>query len=293
MWALWALGNAIPFALVSQLSQYWKLPGTQLLRWRCLFPALAALPFVLFIPAPTDPIFYVATAISCVLIPLHDGRILDIAAKHGGVVMLRLRSLMLPLVFIFWLVIDPAYIGRLIQSGWVGAGIIASIALSTLFLFRLKRCTISAAAMKEILPVIVMSAVFDITNKVAMTHAVFPQNSIYYIFLVSGLPLIAMLGYSAFKGQSTQGFVAEMASIAGKGASLGVLWVLMMVAKNIAMILSPNPAYVTAVTLTAPFWASAVMRLRGEKEEADWLSGTALVLCIIALALLSGFMPKQ
>jgi hypothetical protein len=133
-----------------------------------------------------------------------------------------------------------------------------------------------------------MGAKFAIANKTAMDHASFPSNVVYYIFIVSGMPII----YGLIRHfREPKKFVADMAAIGDKGLMMGCLWVVMMSCKNVAMMITPNPAYVTAVVSTAPFWASLVVALRGEKEEADWVSGSALVASIIVLTVLSGFVP--
>ncbi len=287
MWILWATAHAFIYGAVNQLNRYWKVPGHLLVRWRCLVPGVAALGLVAVVPPPLDPVFYAAALASALMVPPHDSGVFNISARHGAAVPLRLRSLVLPLVFLAWLVLDSKTRHALAAHPFAAGGIVLCIAFSSFFLFRLKRCAISRAAMKDMIPIILMGAAFDITNKTAMDHAAFPQNIIYYMFIVSGFAVV--FGFlRAGRGRGV--FVREMSGVAGPGAVIGLCWIALMVTKNLALMHTSNPAYVTAVTLTAPFWASLITRLRGEKEEADWLSGTALVLSVIALAILSGFL---
>jgi hypothetical protein len=286
IWAVWALGNAGLYGIVAQLNSYWRLPGKLLVRWRNLIPAAFAFPFVILFPPPGDPLFYVAAITSSLLTSFHDARMFDLAGKFGGAVVLRLRSLVLPLVFLGWLVIDPGYLTKLFTHPWLGSGLLLCLLVSSFCLFQLQHCAISRAAMKSMLPIILAGVGFDIANKTAMDHGAFPQNIAYYIFLVSGLPILYRL---ILNPKRTPKFVREMASVSKRGAIVGLIWVGMMLTKNMAMMITPNPAYVTAVTLTSPFWASLLMQFRGEKEEADWLSGTGLVVSIIALTILSTF----
>jgi hypothetical protein len=205
-------------------------------------------------------------------------------------VALRIRPLILPVVFGLWLVVRPSQFASLMQSPLLFAAIIACLLGTTFFLMQLRHCAISKKALREMLPILGAGVVFEISNKTAMDHAAFPSNVVYYMFIVSALP--ALIGFTPVT-KNGKGALKNVASTARQGLIVGLIWVLMMGTKNLAMMWAPNPAYVTAVGLTAPFWASLLMRFRGEKEEADWVSGTGMVLCIIALAALSGLVPHH
>lgn len=286
-WALWALAHTFCYGSVNQLNRYWQLPGVKLVRWRMLIPALIVLPVALLFPPPTDPIYYLSTITSGLMVLIHDGRMYDVSAKYGAQVAFRLRPLALPAVFLLWLIIHPSSMQSFLAKPLLAAGIVACLILIMVFLMRMTRCHVSRGALRDMIPVILTAIMFEITNKTAMDHAAFPQNTLYYVCIVSGLPIVLLAASARDKAH----FLKEMAGMAKPGLLIGCITVFSMVTRNIAMMHTPNPAYVTAVILTAPFWIMIWMKIRGEKEEADWVSGSGLVLCVMAMAVLATYLP--
>lgn len=282
IWAFWALMHTLLYGSVNQINRYLQLKGTLLVRWRGLIPALMALPFLFFFPAPTDPVYYLACLISGGMVYFHDGTMYDVSARYGAQVAFRLRPLIIPCVFGLWLVLKPAQWEVMRTHPFEAAGLVACLFLIMLFLMRMAKCHISRAAFLDMLPVIFTGIVFDITNKTAMDHAQFPSSTIYYVFIVSGF---SFLGSLVLAGRKAPSIIHEMGKIAPKAVPVTSIVIFSMIARNLAMMHTPNPAYVSAIGLTAPFWIMIWMKLRGEKEEADWVSGTGLVLSVIAMAL--------
>ncbi|MDX1940285.1 MAG: hypothetical protein SFU99_07020 [Saprospiraceae bacterium] len=252
-------------------------------------PAIILLPFTFFIPPPVDPIYWLATLSGASMVIAHDVSLFNVSAKYGAEVALRLRPLILPIVFILWLLIRPEQITILLANPLMAGAILACIISATFFLTQLRKCLISKAAFYEMIPVILTGIVFEIVNKTAMDHATFPENSLYFVFTLSGAPLLVSF---LFAGKKAPAMLKDMASIPRHGLLLGTLVVFSMAMKNVAMIYTPNPAYVTAITLTAPFWISLYLKIRGEKEQADWIAGTGLVISIIIMTLLAANLPR-
>lgn len=288
IWPLWAFLHMLLWSAANQLNHHWQLPGLQLTRWRTFLPPLIALPVTFLVPPPLDPLYWAATLTSAAMVNWHDSTLLNASARFGGQVAFRVRALILPLVFLTWLVVTPEQISALLKAPLISAGILAALGATSFFLGRLARCTISREAMLHMLPVLLTGVVFEVTNKTAMDHASFPANTLYYVFTVSGAPLLFSL---ACAGKNAPQLVKGMASIARQGTTYGAIMVVSMSCKNLGMMHSPNPAYVTAITLTAPFWIMFYLKLRGEKEAADWVAGTGMVLSIIALTLLASAVP--
>jgi hypothetical protein len=284
LWAFWALCHTFFYSSVNQLNRYWQIPGRILVRWRSLMPAVIMLPIIFFVPPPTSPWFYFGAVASGLMVLIHDGTMYDVSARYGAQVAFRIRPLVLPIVFILWLFLHPEQFFNMLDQPLLAGGLVGCLCLITYLLTRLTHCHVSRAAMKQMIPVLLTGIVFEITNKTAMDHATFPQNTLYYVFIVSGVPILLA---TLMAGKNMPIMLREMASVAKRGASVGSVVVLSMVSRNIAMILTPNPAYVTAISLSAPLWIAALMHIRGEKEEADWKTGTFLLLTILIMVFLA------
>lgn len=288
IWAFFALIHTLCYGFNNQLNRYWQLPGMRLVRWRMLVPALFMAPLICFIPPPTDPVYYLATLTSAFMVLIHDSRMYDVSAKYGAQVAFRLRPLALPVVFFLWLALHPDDLRHFLHAPLLAGGLVCCIALILYFLMRMTKCTVSRSAFRDMIPVILTAILFELTNKTAMDHASFPQNTLYYVFIVSGLPVVLL----AISARNKPLFLLEMSSIAKQGFIIGFTTIFSMISRNIAMMHTPNPAYVTAVILTAPFWIMLLMKARGEKEEADWVSGSGLVLSVLAMVVLATFVSR-
>lgn len=286
--AVWALFHTWLWSSVNQMNRHWQLPGERLIRWRLFMPAIVLLPITFFITPPTDPLYWVGTLISASIVGIHDMTMYNVSAKYGAQVAFRLRPIIMPTVFIIWLVLKPQQLDALLHNPIEAIGIIACLAAATYFLMKLNQCVVTKAAMLEMVPVIVAGIIFEITNKMAMDHAAFPNNTLYYVFT---LGCAAFLGNIAMTGKKARAAIHDMSGIAGQGALIGFIAIFSQACKNLAMMATPNPAYVTAITLTAPFWISLYLKIRGEKEHADWVSGTGLVISIIIMTLLAAAVP--
>jgi hypothetical protein len=286
--AFWALCHTWLWSSVNQMNRHWQLPGKRLIRWRLFMPAIVLLPITFFVPPPIDPLFWVGTLISASIVGIHDMTMYNVSAKYGAQVAFRMRPLIMPAVFIIWLFIKPQQFDALLNSPVEAMGIIGCLAIATYFLMRMNKCVITRGAMLEMVPVIIAGIIFEITNKMAMDHAPFPSSSLYYVFT---LGCAAFLANIAMAGKNARAAIQDMTGIAKQGALIGFIAIFSQASKNLAMIYTPNPAYVTAITLTAPFWISLYLKLRGEKEEADWVAGTGLVISIIIMTLLAAHLP--
>ncbi len=288
LFAFWSLLHTWLWSSANQVNRYWQLPGIRLVRWRLFMPPVLLLPLVFFIPPPTDPMYWVGTLTSAAIVMWHDKTMLNVSAKYGAQVAFRLRALILPCVFIGWLMIMPQQFTALIANPYEATGIVACLAAATYFLMRLNKCVVTRSAFMEMIPVLIAGVIFEVTNKTAMDHAAFPNNTLYYVFTLGIVPFLFTL---ALSGKNAPAIIEDMSSIAKKGLLIGLLTISSQACKNLAMMATPNPAYVTAITLTAPFWISLYLKVRGEKEEADWIAGSGLVLSIIVMTLLAAAVP--
>lgn len=288
IFAVWSLLHTWLWSSANQLNRYWQLPGIRLVRWRLFMPPVLLLPFIFFIPPPTDPLYWAGTLTSAAIVMWHDKTMLNVSAKYGAQVAFRLRALILPCVFIGWLFLRPQQFTALIAHPIEAAGIITCLGAATYFLMQLNKCIVTRSAFMEMIPVLIAGVIFEVTNKTAMDHAAFPNNSLYYVFTLGMVPFLFTF---MMAGKNAPAIIEDMSDIAKKGLFLGFLTIFSQASKNLAMMATPNPAYVTAITLTAPFWISLYLKARGEKEEADWLSGTGLVISIIVMTLLAAAIP--
>lgn len=305
-WVWLSFIAAVTQGTVLLVNQYFKLPGQYPIFWSRVFVVAALAPVMIFaVDWPTRPDFYAAVLLTAVIALLSDTRVLNTTAKYGGGVTSRVLPYMVWVTFIMWMPIDPSQFTDYVEQPLRTAGILLSIGGGVWFSTRLNRCEITRAARAALIPALVGYSMNQVLNKYAMTVSGFHSGVYSYMFIQS-LAVAAIAGvYISFRkfrplpevlpgAERDETDVSRNAAalfsrrVLAAGFFLGLGWFTHMVFKNYAMTLTPNPAYMTAITLTSPVWVIAIYKLIGYKEDADVLSGLGIVACAILLSVVTG-----
>lgn len=290
-WAYLALISAVMHAAAYVVNEHFKLPGQQLVFWNKLVLGCLALPVMLFKTGlPSDLLFYVATFATVPMVVFADGRAWEVAAKQGGGVLSRTMPLMLVFTFLIWLVVKPSTLAGYMDDPANSLGIIAALGGVAFFASRLRKCAVSAGALKLLLPAMLLYAVTQVLNKTAMDSSGLSEGVFAYICLQA----FAVAGASFFvqrrngrngKGPELKTLFSHNGLKAGLMTGLAAL--LAMMSKNYGFALVDNPAYVVAMLQSTPVFVTLYYLARKRREQADVKSGFGVVACCAALAVLT------
>ncbi|MEZ5814380.1 MAG: hypothetical protein R3E13_06630 [Alphaproteobacteria bacterium] len=293
-WVIFALIAALAQAVVPLVGEYFKTQSLPLLFWMRLAVVVALVPFAIFLVPPGDPLFFVFVFIAALGAAYWDIYYLGLAAEHGGAgVVTRIEPLAVAVTFVLWLVFAPALIAEYIQSPVRGICIVFALLGSVYFSMRLRHCPVSWPALRRFAPATVVGALTVICGKLAMDHSGYHNGVAWYVFMQSIFSLGAyglLLGVRPLRsklkdlGQETRLF-SRSAFVAG--LALAVPWLVHTPAKYYAISAVENPAYVTVIGLTAPFWVLLVYKTLGRRERADILSGLGVVFFAMLLVVFS------
>lgn len=286
LWWLCAFICSLLGACFFTANQYLKLDGNQLIFWRGLVPFCVLTPLLFFIEWPVSPVFYGATFMTAFIASRTDVMQVQGAAQFGGGLTARMKPFSVWLLFLLWFAVDEGHRELLLSDLPRFYGIVFTLVVGVLAATHIRKCAVSRAAFIYFIPVIICEVIISFFNKTAMDHSPFWGGVIVYAWIQGGI--ITMLCFCRhIKGEGR--FIGHLFArkMLSAGVFLGVCAVGMGLTKNAAMSFANNPAYVTAIIFTAPFWIALYYRLTGHKEEGDVRAGSLLVLSAITLVLLN------
>jgi len=271
-------------------NQYFKLPGEYIVIWSRVFILIALTPVMINLEWPTEPIFYLCVIVTGFFASFADIKSFNICARYGGGVALRIQPLMVWLSFFLWVIVDPGIIDEYIEDPLRSLGVFMALGGCVYFASRLKRCKISHAVMKAMVLPLIGYSMNNVLNKIAMDNSPLHSGVYGHMFVQSVTAVILTIIFMLVKNHRSKqdvtipGFGKKIVIIAGFIGFIG--WAGHMIPKNYAMTFTPNPAYIAAIILTAPVWATLVYKFIGHKETADVKTGFGVVISSIILALL-------
>jgi len=286
MWFLFAISAALLNATYRLSNQYLKLSGHTLTVLIKCGQILIFFPFLFFIEWPENYIFYLIAFLTAPLVLIQDRSFLNFSVTYGAGAITRIEPLSVPIVFITWLIIQPTEFLSLLDKPLIFFGILICLFASIGFSFRMRRCDVSFSALKAMIPLIIIAASINIVAKIGIDNAPSINGIIAWVFIQS-LCLIALSPFmKRKKDKNEEQQTLNKQKLILSAIGLSILLNIFIILRLYGFILTSNPAYVTAVMLTAPFWIMLFYRFVGHKEEADIKSGIGIVISAITLSLL-------
>lgn len=287
MWLIFALFLSFATAAFSAINRSFKMEGFRLNFYRMAWSFVLMTPFVLLLDWPAPSLFYAAAIMHGIAMVIGSAVVLNMASRHNG----RVASMFIPVqifvAFMLWVAVSPDMWDIYVFQPTNLIYVALPFALMTYCLFNMRQTDASFRLFLQIAPIGVMYAFADLFAKFALTDVSFWTTIIYlYLAFGSGLlcatpflfipalrikPQEPLLVPKMLKGA----FYLSIAGIIGFGSFL------------VALKLSPNPAYVTAISTLAPVWIMLYHKHYNIPDEGDKRTALLMVLSAIMLVLLT------
>lgn len=287
----WAHGLISSFCGAGFLlvNQHFKMRASTLMLWRGFGVALAYLPLAMAVLWPTNPVFYVATIATGVIVSFFDKLCIESSAKFGAGVTSRLLPLGVWLTFFMYLFVNPAHATHLLNNPASTLGILAAMAMGVGAMLFLRRDVVSRQAVLFLAPALVLAGFIDLFNKIAMGAAPDPLSGafVYGLLMSFTIGIVTVIRRRFFEEKKVD-FKQTFARGVYRGGLLVVMFIVAgMINKNIAMFFTPNPAFVGVLALSAPLWIAFYNKLTGHRDKANVWAGMLFVLSAALLVLLT------
>ena len=277
---------SLSMAIVYLIGQYAKIEGNIIVFWRGVLPLIFTTPFLFFIEIPVSPYFYMATIATSLIASYTDVLSMNGAIKFGAGVKLRIRPYALWIVFLVWFVVSASFRDQFLSNPQHAWGISVALLVVVLATSYMTRHPVTRAAFVYFLPIIIGGACLDLLNKTAMGYSSVLGGIFMYAWIQGAIITAICFSKQGFHKDKSIAHLFERRTLY-IGGGIGLLFILLVLAKNTAMTYTENPAYVSAIILCSPVWTSIFYRLKGDKEETNEFAGLIVVASSIILVVLA------
>lgn len=293
MWFFASVLFSLTLAAYMLINQRMKMPADIFVLWRCAGVCLLLAPVLPFIALPEEPLFYVFSLLTGVVVGYNDGRILEAARRYGAGPLSRIVPLEGIFTFFLWGALHPYRIEDLINAPlWRSAGVITAIfgaGLAMLLFGRGK--TGGRDALIFLFPAVLMLAVQNYFHKSAADYAESNAGAVLtYAFTGSFGAGAARLAYLLIAKHRNKPGLPSFGDFFTRPALTGAALItpvvfLLMATKNIAMSHTPDPSYVVTTGFLSVLWVGIYNRITRTPDRSDVRAGMIFVLSAALLAL--------
>ncbi len=263
------------------LNQHLKIDSRLLMLWRGFGTVLVFLPIALLVGNwPTAPMFYLTCITAGLLVGVFDRMVFSATAHYGAGVTSRLLALCLPLAFLLWLLLHPEHL-QVLQGKphiiWLPVALLGTL-VSVLML---KRDPLSKTAFMALIPLYFIGAILDVLNKTAMMYGNGMPSFITYAMIVSGMAGIVNLAWPTKGAQPLK--LQHVISIWQGGLLIVLIAGGYILLKTSSINSAPNPAFITALNLTGPFWVIIWNKWQQHPDNSNIWAGIGCVASALLL----------
>lgn len=252
-WFIVAFICSLLNAVFIYTNQIFKLAGPLFMVFRGVGQFLVLLPFIMLFSPIHNITFYILCSVQGCIIAFNDYRIFRSSKAFGAEVTSSLQPLSIGLIFILWLVVNPADLMAMLNAPFHLMLVIACLLGITFAIFKMKNTKTSSRAMKYLLPCLCLMSVNDVINKEAMMHgAADLVSAIYFYCLITAFVAGSINLFVYLKKHHFEELLNPQYH--KKAFIIVFLVTISMITKNYAMFLAPNPAYVSAIIFLYPLW---------------------------------------
>lgn len=286
-WQIGGLLMGLVQAVYLLINQHFRISARILMLWRGFGVFALMFPVALYLGHwPNTSSFYLLIIASGLLIGIFDRMTFQATAQYGAGVVSRLLALCLPVGFLLWGVLHPGHFALLAEKplAFLIPVALIGVVLSVLFM---RRSPLGHTALMALIPTYFIGGTIDVLSKTAMLAG---QGHGFVIFMVYGslTALISGLVNVFWRERSMPpvklGDVFSPTIIRG-GVSAVLVVTVYLLLKTSSLVTTPNPAFLAALNLMAPFWILLWNRLKNVQDDSNLWAGLGCVISAFMLIL--------
>lgn len=298
LWLLMAFLSLVTACMMADWNRHYKRDPLMLNFWRSLFCIAYLFPFSFFVDWPSDEIFYAVAAVIGICSAISIIVIFGLAKDFNGRVASISKSISLVMTYVAWILIDESSRSHFMNNPYESLLSLLLIFIALNALYKMKGSSPlmgqkGSSMQGYVFPSVFIASVSTFTTILGKTFL--PQDIsndlALQVFVLAYVIFICQFIYSAAAicVKRRYGYAEDFSPkkyIVPSVLYLALLGPISCVTTWAAIALSPNPAYVNAIVMSAPVFLLAYHRIKDIKDEANPLAGTVLAVSVILLALL-------
>ncbi len=284
MWVLFALVAGVTYCIQAEVNKSFKIDGFTLNAFRSFFAALLMIPVIPFMEWPSIPEYYLVVILEAAISVVCMMAQYNLAAKKNGRIACLHQPIALIMTFVFWLMIEESQRQFLLQNPANAAGILSAFLIFMFSIQFIRKNDAGWSALLAVMPIAVLYSIMAVVSKLALEHGESLLDiSLNFVFLCNVFMFLISLPVYVSKNKRlhipdntvlSSGIVAFFHTVS---------WVFAC----IAIILTPNPAYVSVITGLAPIWFMIYYKVKGVNDDASPWAGFFMVFAAILVLVFS------
>lgn len=290
IWILNGLLYGFFTALYTLVNQKYKMNGYLLGIWRGFGIAAIFFPFTFLFPLPTSIYYWGLLIIQGWLIGFYDSHLFFATAQYGAGPTSRIMALTTLVTTVIWWLMTPHEFLKILQNGTVFITLILVIFGFTISYWWMLKDKITREISIYMAPVILALAFMSIITKDIAIHGSSTWSAITYYLTVSTFVsgIYNSYMYVIKEKLNLKNYFANVFSARTVRAGIYIVSfsAALITAKTLALRIAPNPGYVTALLLTAPFFVIIMNKYNKIPDDFSLKAGVFNILFLIALLML-------
>lgn len=281
IWVIYAMAHSLFRAIFVEINRLYKLDAWQLCFTHAVCAVILLLPLKPLMNWPADPTFYLAAALVALIVTIGVVIQLNLSSEQNG----RISGISVPLealaAFVIWLFVGGAATADAGIDLLGIVGLVVAFAVAVLGLIMLRRHDINRRTLSIMVPVAITYAVAGVVTKTVVPVESLVPALLSFVLVHYVVMTIAMGVMLLVKRRVDAGLPAR--KMIEAGFVTGMLGVMVTCSFVAAVVLAPNPGYVSMMAVLVPVWLFAYHQ---SKKEDDHSSATAALLIIISVLIL-------
>ena len=290
LWIINGLIYGFFTALYTLVNQRHKYNGYILGIWRGFGISIIFLPFLFFIPLQNIAYNWLLLIFQGWMIGIYDSHLFFGSAKFGAGPTSRIMTISVLITTVFWWIITPKLFFSLAQDGNVFITLLLALFGFSVSYWYMIKSPINKEIINYMYPAIFALAGMSIaTKEIAIMGQDVWANIAYYLVIstfISGIYNTIM--YIKTQKPTAKSFLNAIFSpqIIKIGIYIISFSTALIVAKTMAMRISPNPGYVVALVLTAPIFVFLLNKYNQISDNVSIKNGFIMLFFLSLLMLI-------
>lgn len=281
IWILYAVAHSLFRAIFAEINRLYRVDAWQLTFVHAVFAVLLLLPFIPMMDWPASAPFYAAAVMVALITSVGIVIQLNLSSEQNG----RTSGITVPFealgAFVIWLAITPDALAAYENNMLSLVALVTSFVIAIAGLILLRRHDINRRTFLVMAPVAMTYAVAGVVTKIVVPYDSFIPALLSFVLVNYVVMTVAMGVVLLLKRRADNALRAPGTLMAG--ALTGLLGLMGYATFVAAVVMAPNPGYVSLTAVLVPVW---LFIYHHAKHRDDQSSAAAALLIILSVVML-------
>ena len=283
IWIIYAIAHSMFRGIFAEINRLYQIDAWQLTFVHAVCALLLMLPLVPFMEWQADPSFYAAAGMVALITSVGIVIQLNLSSEQNG----RITGIAVPFEalagFAIWLAIDAQALENLGADPVRLLGLVASFAIAVFGLMMLRRHDINRRTLAVMAPVAVTYAVAGVVTKVVVPLDQLVPALLSFV-MVNYVVMTVAIGIVLLAKRRVDDTMRSWRTLQA-GALTGLLSLMAYATFVVAVVMAPNPGYVSLTAVLIPVWLFIYHHAKHREDQSSAAAALLIIISVVALVL--------